>query len=233
MIVTLLGAAVSDGLDDGRVVSGVGGQFDFVRMAHALSDAHSILMFASRRNHEGRSQSNIVWSYGHTTVPRHYRDIFACEYGIAATRGETDSGVIASLLNIADAEFQPGLLATAQAAGKIDRTYEIPASCAANTPAALEAVFRKPGFSACFPPYPLGTEMTPVEQQLAAALAWLKHGMARPWPAILTTAAALTGRPTEGETAALERLDLQHPASFRERITQRLVCHALKRTGQR
>ena len=36
MMVTLLGAAVSDALDDGRVVSGVGGQFDFVSMAAAV-----------------------------------------------------------------------------------------------------------------------------------------------------------------------------------------------------
>ncbi|MCW5574393.1 MAG: acetyl-CoA hydrolase, partial [Steroidobacteraceae bacterium] len=35
MMVTLLGAAVSDTLADGRVVSGVGGQYNFVAMAHA------------------------------------------------------------------------------------------------------------------------------------------------------------------------------------------------------
>jgi acyl-CoA hydrolase len=43
MMVTLLGAAVSDALEDGRVVSGVGGQYNFVAMAHALPDARSIL----------------------------------------------------------------------------------------------------------------------------------------------------------------------------------------------
>jgi hypothetical protein len=229
MMVTLLGAAVSDGLDDGRVVSGVGGQFDFVRMAHDLSDAHSILMFSSRRTHEGTAQSNIVWNYGHTTVPRHYRDVFACEYGLAATRGETDSRVIASLLSIADREFQPRLLAAAQAAGKIDKAWEPPASCETNTPAALDAVFGKPGVSSYFPPYPLGTEMTAVEQRLAAALAWLKHGMARPWPAFRTTVAALSERPAF-DTAALERMDLHQPKSLRERMTRRLVCHALRKT---
>ena len=36
MMATALGAAVSDGLEDGRVVSGVGGQYNFVAMAHAL-----------------------------------------------------------------------------------------------------------------------------------------------------------------------------------------------------
>ncbi len=230
MMVTLLGAAVSDGLEDGRVVSGVGGQFDFVRMGHELDDAHSILMFASRRLDKGRAQSNIVWNYGHTTVPRHYRDIYACEYGIAATRGETDAAVIAALLNIADADFQPGLLATARAAGKIDRHYEIPASAADNTPGALRAVFQSPEFSGHFPPYPLGTEMTQVEQRLAAALTWLKHRTARPWPKIRTIIAALMEQSTDDDTAALARLDLQHPRSFGERISQRLVRHALKRS---
>src|SRR6185295_3550762 len=36
MMLTTLGAAISDGLADGRVVSGVGGQYNFVAMAHAL-----------------------------------------------------------------------------------------------------------------------------------------------------------------------------------------------------
>ena len=36
MMVTLLGAAVSDGLEDGQVVSGVGGQYNFVAQAFAL-----------------------------------------------------------------------------------------------------------------------------------------------------------------------------------------------------
>ena len=34
MIVTLLGAAASDALESGQVVSGVGGQYNFVAMAH-------------------------------------------------------------------------------------------------------------------------------------------------------------------------------------------------------
>lgn len=229
MMVTLMGAAVSDGLEDGRVVSGVGGQFDFVRMGHALHDAHSILMFGSRRINKGIAQSNIVWNYGHTTVPRHYRDIYACEYGIADTRGQPDERVISALLNIADSEFQAGLLAKARAAGKIDPAYEIPLSAHRNTPAVLRAVFQRPEYSRHFPPYPLGTDLTPVEQRLAAALEWLRNNTARPWPRMRTIAVALMGRPASDETAALERLDLHDPRSFRDRISQRLVSYALKR----
>src|SRR4029453_8695268 len=63
MMVTLLGAAVSDGLADGRVVSGVGGQYNFVSMAHALPGARSILCLRATRTKDGRVTSNIVWNY--------------------------------------------------------------------------------------------------------------------------------------------------------------------------
>ena len=49
MMATALGAAVSDGLENGQVVSGVGGQYNFVAMAHALEGGRSILMLRSTR----------------------------------------------------------------------------------------------------------------------------------------------------------------------------------------
>ena len=38
LFVTLAGAIASDGLEGGRVLSGVGGQYNFVAMAHALEE---------------------------------------------------------------------------------------------------------------------------------------------------------------------------------------------------
>ena len=108
MMVTLLGAAVSDALESGQVVSGVGGQYNFVAMAHALPDARSILCVRATRTRHGRTTSNILWSYAHETIPRHLRDIVVTEYGIADLRGRTDAEVIAALLNIADSRFQDG-----------------------------------------------------------------------------------------------------------------------------
>src|SRR5207237_889137 len=64
MVVTLGGAVASDGLEDGRVVSGVGGQYNFVAMAHALEDGRSILMIRSTNEEDGRLRSNVRWSYG-------------------------------------------------------------------------------------------------------------------------------------------------------------------------
>src|SRR5262249_4993588 len=118
MMVTLLGAAVSDGLEDGRVVSGVGGQYNFVAMAHALPGARSIICVRATRTKNGLVTSNIVWNYGHCTIPRHLRDIVVTEYGIADLRGRTDEECIAALLDIADSRFQEELLAKAKVAGK-------------------------------------------------------------------------------------------------------------------
>src|SRR6185437_10027973 len=49
MMATLMGAAISDGLDNGQVVSGVGGQYNFVAQAFALEGARSILTLEATR----------------------------------------------------------------------------------------------------------------------------------------------------------------------------------------
>jgi acyl-CoA hydrolase len=231
MMVTLLGSAVSDSLKDGRIISGVGGQFDFVSMAHALEDAFSILVFGSRRMHKGTPQSNVLWQYEHTTVPRHYRDVFADEYGIAATRGLCDQDVIASLLNIADSAFQSGLLATARKHGKIAGDYALPENARNNTPAALAKVFGDRAVAGHFPPYPLGTDLTPVEQQLADALSWLKDSTARRGSRLRTLLAAVLQGSDSPYPVAFERMALQSPRSPGEWISRRLLSHALKRTN--
>src|SRR3954447_5405759 len=71
MMATLLGAVISDGLEDGQVVSGVGGQYNFVAQAFALQGARSILTVESTRQAGAKADSNIRWSYGHETIPRH------------------------------------------------------------------------------------------------------------------------------------------------------------------
>ncbi|MES2950779.1 MAG: acetyl-CoA hydrolase/transferase C-terminal domain-containing protein, partial [Pseudomonadota bacterium] len=65
MMVTLLGATVSDGLESGQVVSGVGGQYNFVAMSHALADARLLMMLrATHETKDGKLSSSIVWNYG-------------------------------------------------------------------------------------------------------------------------------------------------------------------------
>src|SRR5262249_24586123 len=154
MMVTLLGAAVSDGLADGRVVSGLGGQYNFVSMAHALPGARSILCVRATRTSGGVTTSNIVWNYPHTTIPCHHPDVVITEYGIADLRGRTDHEIIAALLNIADSRFQDALLAQAKAAHKIAADYRIPDAYRDNTPARLTralAGHRAKGFFSEYP----------------------------------------------------------------------------------
>jgi acyl-CoA hydrolase len=231
MMATLLGAAVSDGLEGGRVVSGVGGQFDFVSMAHALPDGLSILMLRSRRLQDGKPQSNIRWSYAHATVPRHYRDVFVTEYGIAATRGRCDREVIAAMLDIADSAFQEELLAAARSSGKVPADHAVSGDARANTPEALEVVFSEADVAPYFPAYPHGTDLTEVEQRLAGALTWLKDETAGRLSRWRTTIAALGSGVADDYSEHLERLDLAAPGGLRQRIMRRLVAYALKRSG--
>ena len=139
MMVTATGAAVSDGLADYQVVSGVGGQYNFVAMAHAMDDGRSVLMLRSTRTgSDGKTSSNIVWEYPHTTIPRHLRDLVVTEYGIAELRGRTDEECIQALVGIMDARFQDELVEQARKAGKLDPDWEVPARARRNTPERLE-----------------------------------------------------------------------------------------------
>ena len=230
MMVTLLGAAVSDGLQDGRVVSGVGGQYNFVSMAHALPGARSIIAVRSTRTHDGKTASNIVFNYGHTTIPRHLRDIVISEYGIADLRGKTDSEIIKALLNIADSRFQEALLTEAKSAGKISREYEIADLHRNNTPHALEnqlAHFRKDGM---FADFPFGTDFTAEEIVLGKALKRLKERTAtRLGKSLAVIAALLQASVPDNVRPYLERMNLYQPKSFGEKVLRNLVAGEVKK----
>src|SRR4029079_1464675 len=123
MMATLMGSAVSDGLEDGQVVSGVGGQYNFVAQAFALAGARSILALEATRQ-AATALSNIHWNYGHVTIPRHLRDIVVTEYGVADTRGKSDAEVIAAMLAVTDSRFQAELMRQAKDAGKLPKHFE-------------------------------------------------------------------------------------------------------------
>ena len=233
MMVTLLGAAISDALADGRVVSGVGGQYNFVAMAHALPEARSVLCVRATRSSGGKLTSNLVWNYGHTTIPRHLRDIVITEYGIADLRGRTDAECVAAMLSICDSRFQPQLLQAARAAGKIASDYTIPAEFRDNTPQRLERALsshRRPGL---FTEYPFGTDLTAEEIRLAHALRYLKAATATPWNKARTLLRALFRRATEREAACLRRMSLLGPATRQEWLLGRLVTLGLQESSEK
>ena len=230
MKMTLLGAAVSDSLDDGRVVSGVGGQYNFVAMAHALKEARSILMLKSTHGSGPKLESNILWQYAHTTIPRHLRDMVVTEYGIADIRGKSDREVIAALLNVADSRFQPQLLAEAKRAHKLPAEYQIPDAHRENTPQKLRAALAPFKAQGLFPDFPFGHDFTPEELKLGAALKYL-DAKSRSLPGKLALAAATLRAPTAAAGPCLGRMDLAEPRGLRERLYARLVSAALDATG--
>jgi len=228
MMVTLLGAAVSDALADGQVVSGVGGQYNFVAMAHALPDARSILCLRATRTHDGRTTSNLIWNYAHETIPRHLRDIVITEYGIADLRAATDAEVIAALLNVADSRFQEPLLAQAKAAGKIRADYAIPERFRHNLPERVARALHAARAQGFFSDYPFGTDLTGEEITLTRALKHLAaHTGSASARARVLLRALWHGAPQAQQRAALKRMGLHAPHGISERVQQRLVSWAL------
>ncbi|GAB3342115.1 acetyl-CoA hydrolase/transferase C-terminal domain-containing protein [Marilutibacter aestuarii] len=226
MMATALGAAVSDALEDGRVVSGVGGQYNFVAMAHALPDARSVLMCRAARDSHGRRSSNVVWNYGHATIPRHLRDVYITEYGIADLRGANDEDCIAAMVAITDADFQPALLAQAKAAGKIAGDFAPSPAAMRNTPEALRARLAPLRGDGTLPDYPLGSDFTPVEQRLVAALGWLKAATGSPMGKLGTVLLAVFAGASR-DREALQRMDLQAPGGIGAWLESRLLSLAL------
>jgi len=231
MMATALGAAVSDALDDGRVVSGVGGQYNFVAMAHALPDARSALMLRASREADGRTRSSILWNYGHTTIPRHLRDVYITEYGLADVRGLTDEDCVTAMAAIADARFQDDLVTTAVEHGKVLGDYVLPAHARRNTPQQLRAALAPFRTDGALPDYPLGSDFTPVEQRLVKALGWLRSNTSARGSKLRTVLRALSaGR--IADTEAGERMGLLRPANAGEWLEARLLALGLREASR-
>ncbi len=226
MMATLLGAAVSDGLDDGRIVSGVGGQYNFVAQAFAIEGARSILTLEASRGAGSKAESNIRWAYAHQTIPRHLRDVFVTEYGVADVRGKSDSDVIAAMLAIADSRFQGELIREAKEAGKLAKDYEIPAAHRENYPERIVEALKPFRASGLLPSFPFGSDFTDVEQTLIPALQTLREASASPLALARLAARGLFGGGAPNE-AALARLGLDKPKSLSERVYRVLVSAAL------
>ncbi|HEU4531422.1 MAG TPA: acetyl-CoA hydrolase/transferase C-terminal domain-containing protein [Steroidobacteraceae bacterium] len=229
MMMTLLGGAISDQLEDGRVVSGVGGQFNFVAMAHALPDARSILAVRATRAKDGRVSSNILWSYGHVTIPRHLRDIVITEYGIADLRGKTDAECIAAMLAVTDSRFQGDLLSRAKAAGKLPRDFQIPDAHRNNTPAALERALAGHRRGGLFSEFPFGTDFTSEEIVLARALKSLR-GRTSTLPGKLAALAGalVSGRPDDDTRSYLARMNMLDERGVKQRLLRRMLASAVR-----
>ncbi len=227
MMATLMGAVVSDGLENGQVVSGVGGQYNFVAQAFALQGARSILTLDATRQAGARVQSNIRWSYGHETIPRHLRDVIVTEYGVADLRGKSDAEVIAAMLQVADSRFQDELARRAKDAGKLPKDFEIPAAHRENVPERIVRALKPAREAGLLPSFPFGCDFTATEQRLIPALQLLQDAQRAPLQLTRLLWQGLTRRPDAGEQECLARLGLDQPATWPERAYRALVGAAL------
>ena len=209
------------------MISGVGGQYNFVSMAHALPDGHSILNFRSTRITGKGETSSIVWNYGHMTIPRHLRDIAVTEFGIADLRGKTDQEIIHRSLNITDSRFQQELANTAKENGKIKSNYTIsPAFKNETVSREISRKLRKYKDQGLFKTFPFGTDLTEEEIFIGKALKILKKKKQNP-PVMIATIlkAFLTPADQKPYQKYLERMELEKANSLEEKLYQKLLTY--------
>jgi acetyl-CoA hydrolase/transferase-like protein len=230
LMATLMGSVISDGLENGQVISGVGGQYNFVAQAFALEGARSILTLDATRREKTGGVSNIRWNYGHTTIPRHLRDIIVTEYGVADLKGKSDADVIASMLQVSDSRFQNDLMRQAKDAGKLAKNYEIPAAHRENFPERIVSALKPARDAGLLPSFPFGSDFTDVEQRLIPALELLQDAQRTPLhlPGMLWQ--GFFHGPNAADSECLARLGLDKPATLAERAYRALVNAALVRS---
>lgn len=230
MMATLLGETVSDTLEDGRVVSGVGGQYNFVAQAFALDGARSVLTLNATRKAKGKRHSRIFSHYDHVTIPRHLRDIFITEYGVANLRGASDRNCIAAMLSIADEQFQDELLHQARQSKKIEDGFRIDIERQNNSPDFVSEALRPAIEAGYCQSFPFGTAFSPEECKLLPALALLRDRSATRLSMIGTAlSASLVRTSPERYMAELERMGFGNAAGLQAKLYRRLLVWALKR----
>ncbi len=109
--VDLYGQIVSDAID-GRQISGVGGQEDFVAAAELHTDAHSLICMRSTATVDGAFRSRVVGVLPEGSVvstPRHHTGVVVTEYGAAELSGLTVRERAHALVEIAHPDFRTGL----------------------------------------------------------------------------------------------------------------------------
>jgi len=232
MMVSLNGCVASDALEDGTVISGVGGQYNFVAMANDLPGAHSVLCIRATRGRGKQLQSNVVPFYGYATIPKHLRDVVVTEYGVADLRGQSDAEIAKRLINIADSRFQDQLLEFAKNHNKIPRDYRIPFEARNNTPEKIQAILAPYQERKVLPAYPFGCDLSDAEIALGSSLRRIKELSDEPSQFLTSAFKALLHHPDEESARPfLERVNLDHPGTTKEFLIQQLLLLELEERG--
>jgi acyl-CoA hydrolase len=229
MNMSLLGAASSETLPDGIVVSGVGGQYNFVAMANELPEGRSVLQLRSTRVRDGQVLSTLHWGSAQATIPRHLRDVVVTEYGAAELRSKTDEECVMALLNLADSRFQEGLMQEAKRAGKLRASYRIPMQFRNNLPEAYSGPLQSLRGRGLFPEYPFGSDLSEDERKLKSALERMANAVKQPRAALgLAYGALKLQPPSADETRLLERMQLARPSNAMDKLYRQLLLGALR-----
>lgn len=231
MMATLRGAVVSDALEDGRVVSGVGGQYNFVAQSFALKDARFIITLNATRRSKGKTLSNIVWTYGHETIPWHLRDTIITEYGIAFLRGKSEKEAVKAMLAISDSRFQQDLLEQAKKSGKIEKDWQIDECYKNNFPQKLDISLGAARTNGLLPAFPFGTDFTEIERRLIPAMDFLKdYSHSKLAITKLLFSSFFKKELIESDKECLKRLNIEKPRNLREFFYNKLIITALNKT---
>ncbi|HQO40146.1 MAG TPA: acetyl-CoA hydrolase/transferase C-terminal domain-containing protein [Spirochaetota bacterium] len=229
LVATLTGSVASDQLEDGKVVSGIGGQYNFVSMAHEVPGGKLIMAIRATRGSGKKLKSNIVYNYGHTSIPKYLRDIVVTEYGIAHIKGISDGRIAEEMIKIADSRFQPQLVREAKKHGKLPADYEIPEEYRNNYPEKVDSFIKSYQAKGLFKLFPFGTDVLPEEAVLAASLKGLKaYKELKPVRTIFKLLAEMLKSVPEKAAPYLKRMDLENPKNFSERFQQKTVIAALR-----
>ena len=176
-----------------------------------------------------KALSNIRWSYGHQTIPRHLRDVFVTEYGVADVRGKSDAEIIAAMLAITDSRFQDELARSPRTPASCRRFLKFRAAHRENFPERIAPALKPARDAGLLPAFPFGSDFTRVEQRLIPALQLLREAQRTPLllPGLLWQ--GMTQPPDAANRECLARLGLDKPTTFAERSYRALVSAALTR----
>jgi len=227
MNVTLLGGAASDTTEDGQVVSGVGGQYNFVAMSHELPDSYSALMLRSTRHAEEGLVSNFVWGQGQQTIPRHLRDVVISEFGVAFLKNRSDEDVVKALLCVAGEPFQEGLRNHATRNSKLSAKWVMPEWCGENSEHWPSEFLREFKVQGLFPSFPFGSDFTTEEERLAIALLRLKAASRSAGGIATTMWRGLMHKSSATDRTALTRMGYDKNLSVKDRFYRRLLLGVL------
>jgi hypothetical protein len=190
------------------------------------------LALEATRQTGAKPQSNILWNYGHQTIPRHLRDVFVTEYGVADVRGKSDAETIAAMLAVTDSRFQAELADVAKDAGKLPKDFELPPAYRENFPERIAVALKPARDAGLLPSFPFGSDFTETEQRLIPALQLLRDAQRTPLrlPGLLWQ--GMTQPPDAASLECLARLGLDRPTTFVERAYRALVNAALARSRE-